>query len=94
MYKIIKVAVLENYKLKLEFNDGQRGTSDVSHLVGKGVFALWEDYSEFQKVKIGSSGELMWSGKVDLCPDALYLKITNQKPESLFPKLERRVDYA
>lgn len=87
MHKIIKVTVLKNYKLRLEYNDGQSGISDLSHLVGRGVFALWDDYNEFKKIRIGSSGELLWNDKVDLCPDSLYLKITNQKPENIFPKL-------
>ena len=60
-----------------------------SHLVGKGVFSSWNDYNTFQDVKIGSSGELVWSDQIDIFPDSLYLKITNQKPEILFPNLKQ-----
>jgi hypothetical protein len=56
-------------------------------LVGKGVFALWNDYGEFCKVQIGSSGELVWGDQLDLCPDALYMKITGERPEETFPGL-------
>jgi hypothetical protein len=91
MHKIINVTVLENYKVKLEYADGRQGIADLSHFVGKGVFVLWNDYNAFQNVKIGSSGELSWSDQVDLCPDSLYLKITNQEPEDLFPALRRKV---
>ena len=94
MHKIINVTVLENYKLKLEYENGRQGIADLSHLVGKGVFALWNDYNAFRKVKIGSSGELSWSDLVDICPDSLYLKITNQEPEDLFPILGRKTAYA
>jgi len=94
MHKIINVTVLENYKLKLEYDNGQQGIADLSHLVGKGVFALWNDYNAFRKVKIGSSGELLWSDQIDICPDSLYLKITNQEPEDLFPLLRRKAAYA
>jgi len=94
MHKIINVTVLEHYKLKLEYDNGRRGIADLSHLVGKGVFALWNDYNAFRKVKIGSSGELSWSDQVDICPDSLYLKITNQEPEDLFPILRRKAAYA
>ena len=94
MHKIINVTVLENYKLKLEYDNGQQGIADLSHLVGKGVFALWNDYNAFRKVKIGSSGELLWSDQIDICPDSLYLKITNQEPEDLFPILRRKAAYA
>ena len=36
MHKIIKVEVLNGYKVKLEYEDGQKGIADLSHLVGKG----------------------------------------------------------
>jgi hypothetical protein len=94
MQKIINVDVLHDYQLKLEFADGKKGIVDLSHLVGKGVFSLWDDYSKFEIVKIGSSGELMWGDLIDLCPDSLYLQITNQKPEELFPALKQKVAYA
>jgi len=94
MYKIINVSVLQDYQLKLEFADGKRGIVDLSHLVGKGVFSMWNDYSQFENVKIGLSGELMWSELIDLCPDSLYLQITNQKPDDLFPALKQKVAYA
>lgn len=91
MHKIINVTVLQNYKVRLEYANGEKGIADLSHLVGKGVFALWNDYNTFQNVKIGSSGELLWNDQVDLCPDSLYLQITNQEPEDLFPSLKRKV---
>jgi len=94
MHKIINVTVLQNYKVRLEYADGEKGIADLSHLVGKGVFALWNDYNTFQNVKIGSSGELLWNDQVDLCPDSLYLQITNQEPEDLFPSLKRKVAHA
>jgi len=81
MHKIINVKVLQNYKVALEYADGKKGIADLSHLVGQGVFALWNDYKAFQNVKIGSSGELSWNDQVDICPDSLYLQITNQEPE-------------
>jgi hypothetical protein len=94
MKKIAKVEIIRRYQVKLEYEDGKQGIVDLSHLVGKGVFALWNNYEDFKDVKIGSSGELVWGDQVDLCPDSLYLKITHQKPENLFPKLEAKVEYA
>ncbi|OGV70104.1 MAG: hypothetical protein A2283_14255 [Lentisphaerae bacterium RIFOXYA12_FULL_48_11] len=88
MKHILKVDVLKDYKLRLEFADGVSGIVDVSALVGKGVFALWSDYAEFRKVQIGSSGELVWRDQVDLCPDSLYMKITKRQPEEMFPSLK------
>jgi hypothetical protein len=33
------------------------------------------------------AGELGWGDQIDLCPDALYLKVTGKTPEDLFPAL-------
>jgi hypothetical protein len=87
MRRISKVKVLPGYRLELEFDDGVSGTVDLSEAVGKGVFALWQDPLAFDQVRIGSSGELVWADRIDLCPDALYLKVTGKKPEDIFPAL-------
>jgi hypothetical protein len=87
MRKICKVKVLPDYHLELKFDDGVSGTVNLSENVGKGVFALWRDPRVFEQVCIGSSGELVWGEQVDLCPDALYLKVTGKKPEDIFPAL-------
>jgi len=88
MKKIVKVEVLEDYKIDLTFADETKGVADLARLAGKGVFSLWGDYSEFRKVQIGSSGELIWGDQIDLCPDALYLEITGRHPADVFPALK------
>jgi len=94
MHRIINAKALKNYKVELEYDDGRQGIADLSHLVGKGVFSPWNDYDAFRKVKIGSSGELVWNDQIDLCPDSLYLTITNKRPEDLFPSLKQKAVYA
>jgi hypothetical protein len=94
MNKISKVKVLPGYRLALQFEDGVSGTVDLSDEVGKGVFALWRDPLFFEQVAIGSAGELVWGEKIDLCPDALYLKITGKKPEDVFPALRNLPTHA
>jgi len=70
------------------------GVVDLSELVGKGIFTLWRDPHIFEKVRIGSFGELIWEDKIDLCPDSLYLKVTEKKPDDIFPALRRESIYA
>ena len=94
MRRITKVKVLPRYHLELEFDDGVSGTVDLSESVGKGVFAVWRDSLVFEQVRIGSSGELVWGDKIDLCPDALYMKVTGKKPEDLFPALRNLPTHA
>ena len=94
MRKVTNAKVLPDYHLELTFDDVVAGMVDLSDLVGKGVFALWRDRRAFEQVHIGSSGELTWSDQVDLCPDALYLKVTGKKPEEIFPALRREPSHA
>ncbi|HEY2990389.1 MAG TPA: DUF2442 domain-containing protein [Candidatus Binatia bacterium] len=94
MKRVSKVKVLPGYRLELEFDDGISGTVDLSENVGKGVFALWSDPRAFDRVRIGSSGELVWDDRIDLCPDALYLKVTGKRPEDIFPALRGRSSHA
>ena len=94
MFKPVKVKALPGYKLWIEYADGVKGEVDLSHLAGKGVFALWNDYTAFENVYIGESGEIVWSEEVDLCSDALYLKVTGKTPEEVFPNLKQEMMYA
>ena len=94
MRKITQVKILKGYRLDLKFDDGVCGTVDLSNLVGRGVFASWNDRHFFEQVQIGSSGELTWDDEVDLCPDSLYLKATGQKPEDVFPTLRHESAHA
>ncbi len=87
MKRIIRVRILENYRLELTFDDGVVGTADLADLTGKGIFALWSEPGAFGQVQIGPSGELAWGNAIDLCPDSLYLRVTGKKPEDLFPLL-------
>jgi hypothetical protein len=78
---------LENFCLYVKFSDGREGKVDLSEFAGRGVFALWNDYSQFEKVRIGSAGELVWNDEVDLDGLGIYLRLTGKKPEDVLPKL-------
>ncbi len=91
MFKPVEVKALPDYKLWVKYSDGVEGEVDLSHLVGKGVFSVWNDYSVFQKVYIGSCGEIAWNDKIDICPDAVYMKVTGKTPDQLFQNLKKEV---
>jgi hypothetical protein len=94
MFRPIQVKALPNYKLWVKYADGVEGKVDLSHLIGKGVFSLWNDYSAFEQVYISSSGAIAWTDQIDICPDAVYMKITGRTPEELFPNLQTEAVYA
>jgi hypothetical protein len=89
MLELVEVQPLSGYRVRLRYADGVAGVVDLSHLAGKGVFQLWDDPKAFERVSIGSSGEVRWSEEVDLCADALYLQITGKQPEEVFPALSK-----
>jgi len=91
MRKITRLDVLQAYRLALTFDDGTSGMVDLSDLAGEGVFSCWNDHADFAQFRIGASGELCWGDKADLCPDALYLKVTGKKPEEVFPALRHEL---
>ena len=92
MLKPVAVTALSGYKLRVKYADGVTGEVDLSRLVGKGVFAAWNDPSAFQGVTIGDHGELRWSDNIDLCSDAVYLEITGKSAEDVFPNLKAPAD--
>jgi hypothetical protein len=87
MNKIVSAEALANYCVKLTFTTGESGTIDLSHLVGKGVFARWREEEAFRRLEVGPNGDLRWDDEIDLCPDALYMQVTGKTIEELFPNL-------
>ncbi len=75
MFKPVQVKAGPNYKLWLKYADGVEGEVDLSHLAGKGVFSLWDDYAAFEKVYIGNSGQIAWTDEIDICPDTVYMSL-------------------
>ena len=92
--KITEVRPLENYKLFLRFDDDVSGVVDLSDVAGRGVFEAWNRNGIFEKVRVTKPGALEWPGELDLCPDALYLRLTGKQPEDVFPALRKRVTHA
>ncbi len=89
MKRIVQVTPEEGKSLRLLFDDGIEGVCDLTYLSGRGVFSKWQDDAFFRSVAIGAHGGLIWPDGVDLCPDALYLKVTQDQPETLFPELRK-----
>ena len=91
--RVTQVKAVGRYFIELAFNDGVKGVVDLGGFAGKGIFKLWEDVGAFEAAAIGSGGEVIWSCGVDLCADALYLRMTGKRVEDIFPavRAESRV---
>jgi hypothetical protein len=92
--RITSAKPLPEYRLELQFEDGQCGVVDLSPFVGRGVFTAWEDPKVFTCVSISDEGALEWPGEIDLCPDALYLQMTGKRAEEIFPAMQHPLSHA
>ncbi len=70
--RIFAVLPTNDYKLKLTFDNGERGIYDCCHLLSFGVFQELQDNNYFKQVRV-LDGTVVWPHQQDICPDTLYL---------------------
>ena len=71
MRKVIKVKVLQDYKLELTFDNNVVKIKDMKPHLNSGVFKILKKPEIFNSVKI-SFGTISWNGDIDMCADYLY----------------------
>ena len=87
MPKLLNVEPRENYRIYVEYDDGERGEVDLSDDAGKGVFKIWDEPGVFERVYITDFNAIGWSDELDLCPNAVYFQLTGKTPEEMMPGL-------
>ena len=80
---------MDGFRLWLKYHDGIQGIVDLSDLAGRGVFEAWSEREVFDAVTVNESGAVVWPGEIDLCPDALYIRLTGRQAQQIFPSLMR-----
>lgn len=77
--KPLEVSALDNYKIRIKFEDGVTGEIDLSFLKDKGVFKIWSDYQNFKNVYIDKETfAIAWSKEVEIDTNNLYLQLTGK----------------
>ncbi len=72
---------MPNYRLRVEFDDGVKGTIDPSgELVGE-VFEPLRDEAMFRQVTVDEYGAVSWPNGADLAPDAVHIELTGKTPK-------------
>jgi hypothetical protein len=66
------VSPSSDYKLHLEFTNGERGFYDCSPLLDFGVFRELKDLNYFKQAR-AIDGTVVWPHEQDICPDTLYM---------------------
>ena len=67
-------------------------TVDHTHLVGKGVFTAWLDPAFFPNVRIVDT--ILWGTDIDLCPDALYIELTDKSVDEVWQRSRAGAEYS
>ena len=72
---VTDVKALENYKLLLTFENGEKRIFDMKPYLDKGIFRELKDEKKFRSVRI-SFDSIEWCNQADLDPEFLYKKST------------------
>ena len=85
IHDVTAIEHLDEYRLRLTFDDGAQGDVDIAGLVRfDGVFEPLRDLTEFRKVRVDAeSGTIAWPNGADLDPLVLYSKATGVELEEL-----------
>lgn len=75
---VISVAAIKKYKIEVCFDDGTKGTYDLKHKAGSGVFREWDNQNHFFEVFINpESGAITWPGELDIDTITVYCTVKN-----------------
>ena len=86
-----QVKPLPGYKIWIEYEDGESGEIDLSHLAGKGVFKAWDEPGHFEKVHISPHRTIAWDENIDMCADFAYMELTGKTLEEIMPGMTQAV---
>ena len=76
--QLLHVEARPHFHLYLEYGDGTRCEVDLTPFAGLPAFRAWDTPGVFEKVHVSDWGSVAWDieGNLELCPDSLYLKLT------------------
>ena len=78
---VVEAKALPPYRVWVRFSDGVSGEVDLSHLLGKGLFARWRQPGEFERLAVDpEAGTIVWPGGLDVAPDALHERLVSGFP--------------
>lgn len=70
--RVTDVEPLQDHRLRLLFDNGERRIFDAKPLLDIKVYAALKHESIFNSVK-AAYGSVLWPGDIDYCPDCLYM---------------------
>jgi len=87
--RVRSVRPLKDYRLRLEFTNGEVGVFDCAPLLDFGVFRELRDPAYFRQARV-FLGTVAWPHEQDICPDTLYLDSRKTRTRRLPTKRPQR----
>ncbi len=80
LHDVVKATYRGDYRIELEFDDGENGVVDFSKYMQRGgVFERFKDISFFRNFSVNAEfGTLTWGGELDIAPETLYAEATGR----------------
>ncbi len=79
---LTKATYLDDYKIKVEFNNGQEGVADLSVILDRKIFSDLKDKAQFADFKIDAELEtIVWKNGMDLAPEYIYYQVFKHDPK-------------
>jgi len=69
--RVKSVIPKDDYKLEIEFTNGECAVYDCASLLDFGVFQELRDVAYFRQARV-EGGTVVWPHEQDICPDTLY----------------------
>ena len=82
MDRVVEVAPLADYRLRVRFEDGLQGIVSLKEELYGPVFEPLRDPMFFAQVSIDEFGAISWPNGADLAPDALYDDLKSTQNQS------------
>jgi len=73
IHKPVKVIPLENYMIRIEYEDGTLINFDIKNMLNHPLFKPLKEKAFFELVTINGSS-ISWTNDIDICADSLYPK--------------------
>ena len=80
--KTISAKPLDDYKVAVVFNTGQRGVFDCRYVLDNEISASLADYSLFKQVR-AEHGTLCWPNDIDVAPETVWEESVKQYTSEL-----------
>ena len=91
MNKVVKIKLLESYKVWLEFDDGFSNEIDLEPYLGRGIAKELLQKEKFKTLKMEAGGGIAFYNGYDFCPNHLRMLMDKNYPPTSTPVIESQI---